>query len=469
VELISLLLLILPLAFVILTALGLCALAVLFMSRATVAMGTMAAILLLDIAPWRPPGVHWGLWVYLPDLLVILLLPAFFYRLLLLKKFDAIPRAWWLLGLLQLGLFVWGLAEYGTGAGVDYRQHFYLWLGAAYVATFDYDEAYARRFMKFFPMMGVGICAIAYYRWTMGELSFEFHRQLELFDTTGVAFPRPIASAPTFILTCAMLAGAYQIVTERVRPTVWLWVGLFGVTVVAMQHRSVWIATFAGFIALALALRQMRSGGGSKLFSMALAGTLLLALIAASGRFDEAVKSVQDQVLRATSTTSGTFVGRVVGWQALLKTWAGSGSPVTYLIGKPFGGGYEHYASDFGGEKLGMEPHNYYVHLLFRGGLVGLITFLWVFAQAARILWLRLRRSNDAMAPLLFAMLIAQLVYYIPYSVHYSQMILLGLLLGLITRERKEVRAAEQVILTEKVISQRLAGGVGGIRVPLLK
>lgn len=468
-ELLSYLILVLPFAIAFLAALALCALAVLFINSAVVAMGTLVTIFLLEASSVTPLALHLGLWVYPPDLLIVLLLPAFVYRLVLLKKIDAIPRAWWVLGTVWMGLFAWGLMQYGTGAGVDFRPFFYLWLGAAYLATFDYDEAFARRFMKFFIIMGLGACAIAYYRWTMGAIDYEFHRELARMDTTGVALLRVVPAGAAFILTCALFVVAYQAVSDRVRPMAWLLAGIFGITVVAMQHRSVWMAACAGFVALAFALRQLRTGAGSKLFSMVLLVALLLVLVAASGRFQGAVDSVQDQASRATSTTSGTFVGRVVGWQALLKTWASSGSPVTYLVGKPFGSGYERYASDIGAAKVGYMPHNFYVQLLYRGGLVGLVAFVWAVVQGMRTLWAKLRRKNDAIAPLLFAMLVAQLVYYIPYGIDYSQIILFGLLLGMITEERAKAIAAGQVAAVGKAIPHRLVSSVASMRLPLLK
>lgn len=460
---------VLPFAFAFFLALALWTLAILFINSAVVAIGTLAAVFLLEATSLTPLALHLGIWVYLPDLLIALMLPAFFYRLVLMKKFAAVPRAWWVLGAVWMALFVWGLKQYGSGAGVDFRAFFYIWVGAAYMATFDYDEAFARGLMKFFVIMGVGVCAVAYYRWTMGAIDFEFHRELQRFDSTGVALQRVIRSGPTFILTCALFVVAYQAVSERTKPMAWVLAALFGVTVVAMQHRSVWLAAGAGFVALALALRQLRAGVGSKLISMVLAVTLLLVLIAASGRFQGAVESVQDQAARAASTTGGTFVGRVVGWKDLLRTWAGSGSPVTYLVGKPFGGGYERYASDFGAEKIGYIPHNFYVQLLYRGGLVGLVAFLWVVAQGIRTLWARLRRRDDAIAPLLLAMLVAQLVYYIPYGIDYSQMLLFGLLLGMITNEQIKASATRQVTLVGKAIPQRAINEVDSMRMPLLK
>lgn len=463
-ETLSIIFTVLPFIFAFLLALGLCVLSVLFINNAMVAVGTMVAIFLLETASMTPLAVNLGLWLYPPDFLVLLLLPAFFYRLVWLKKNSAIPPAWWLLGAVWLGLFAWGLAQYGTSAGVDFRPFFYLWLGGAYLATFAYDENFARSFLKFFVIMGVGICAIAYYRWTMGAIDYEFHRDLERLDTTGVALLRVVPANAAYIVTCALFVVAYQAVTDRSRQMAWLFAILFAISVIAMQHRSVWMATLAGFVALGLALQQLKKGAGSKLFSMVLAAIVVLVLIVASGRFQGAVDSVEDQASRATSTTSGTFVGRVEGWQTLLKMWVGSGSAVTYLVGKPFGSGYERYASETGGAKIGYMPHNFYVQLLYRGGLVGLFAFLWAVGKGMATLWAKLRRKDDALAPLVFAMMVAQLVYYIPYGIDYNQMILFGLLLGMITQERTKKSAAGLAWPVEKNISKLLSKGMSSAR-----
>lgn len=428
----------LPFAIVIFSALAICVFSIWFINSPAAAIGLMTVIFLIETASLTPLALKLGIWIYLPDFLILLLLPGFCYRLLALRKFDSIPLAWWILGLVQMTSFAWGLASYGTGAGVDFRPHFYVWLGAAYLATFDYDEAWARRFLKYFLIIGVGVCAIAYYRWIMGELDYELHRELMSFDATGVGFQRVVAAGPMFITACAMLAAAYLAMMNRSRPLLWVLVPLFGITILAMQHRSVWMAAFAGTIALVWALGRIRSGVGSKFLSMALLGGVLLVVIVASGKFGGAVESVQEQAMRATSTTSGTFVGRVAGWQSLLSTWAGSRSPATYLIGKPFGSGYERYeGSALGGKKVGYMPHNYYVHLLYRGGLISLFAYLWMIGQGLKVLISNIQNKRDSFAPLLFAMLVAQLVYYIPYAIDYAQMILIGLVLGAISRERR--------------------------------
>jgi O-antigen ligase len=135
----------------------------------------------------------------------------------------------------------------------------------------------------------------------------------------------------------------------------------------------------------------------------------------------------------------------VVGWQALLKMWVESGSAVTYLVGKPFGSGYNRYASETSGQVIGFMPHNLYVQLLYRGGLLGLGAFLWAVGQGVRTCWSRLRRRDDGMAPLLFAMLVAQLVYYVPYGIDYAQMLTFGLLLGMVASEKKTLKTAVEI------------------------
>lgn len=446
---------ILPFVIVVLIALAIWIFAIWFINSPTAAIGLMVAIFLLETSSLSPLALKLGLWLYPPDLFVILLFPGFVYRIVILKKIAAIPRAWWVLGMVQIGLFAWGLASNGTSAGVDYRPHFYIWLGAAYLATFDYDEAWVRRFLKFFTMMGVGVCFIAYFRWIMGEIDYKFYKELLQIDSTGVGFQRVVAAGPMFITACALLVSAYQAITDRAKPMAWILVVLFGVTILAMQHRSVWMGTFAGIIALAWALGRMRSGVGSKFISMGLGLGLVLLIIVASGKFGGAVDSVQQQAERATSTTSGTFVGRVGGWQSLLQMWVDSHSPVTYLVGKPFGGGYDRYESGAAGsKKVGYMPHNYYVHLLYRGGLIGLCAYLWVVVQAIKILLVRIQAKQDTVAPLLFAMLVAQLVYYIPYEVDYAQMILLGLLLGLISGEQKKLKMPTEHSLLSQSIKQ---------------
>ena len=433
-----------PFLIVILVALMLWIFSILGINNPFFTIAMMVFIFICETVLMEPFALNLGLWVYLPDIFVLLVLPSFLYRLIVLNKIRMIPIAWWILGVVQLGLFAWGLIANGTAAGVDYRVHFYVWLGAAYLATFNYQEAWAKRFLIFYTVMGLGVCIIAYYRWVMGAIDYHFYQELLRLDSTGVGFQRVVASGPMFMTGCAMLVSLYYVIIDRTKPLAWLLTLLFGLTILAMLHRSVWVATVAGVMALIWGLSLVRFKVTSKLLSVSFLFAIILLIVVASGQFSGPLNSIENQYISATSTTSGTFVGRVGGWQNLLKLWIDSHSPVTYLVGKPFGGGYERFEfGDLGGKRVGQIPHNYYVHLLYRGGLIGLFAFLWVIWRSINVLLSRARRRQDMVAPLFLAMLIAQLVYFIPYELNYAQMILFGLLLSLITSEKHRLKESK--------------------------
>ena len=137
-----------PFVIVLLIALGLVFLTVTSTINAWVPLALLYLVLVIDTASLHSIALKLGLLVYPADLAAAVFFFAFLYRVLALGKGGLVPRAWWILGSVQLGLFVWGLIQNGTGAGVDYRQHFYVWVGSAYLATFEYDAARARRFVK---------------------------------------------------------------------------------------------------------------------------------------------------------------------------------------------------------------------------------------------------------------------------------------------------------------------------------
>lgn len=423
-------------------ALALIALVVAALNNPTVALVLLVGVFLFETSLLGGAAINLGIWFYAADLLAVVLTPALAYRVLVLRRGGDIHPAWWLLGGVQLALFVWGLAKFGTGAGVDFRLHYYIWTGAAYLATFEFDEAQVRRVLRALWWVGLGICAIAWYRWIGAELDPEFERQLRRIDTTGVAFLRVIGSAPTLMLALASLVSLYLAMTRQGGPGHWLWAMLFAVTVLALQHRSVWVAALLATIFLLVLLRRGRSDAGVKMLLLGLGVATLLGLLVASGRFQDATASIQDQAARGVNLREGTFAGRVSGWQSLLKDWLNSGSPVTYLVGKPFGGGYQRYSAEVGGQAINYSPHNYYVFLLYRGGVLGLAAFVWIYALAVRAAWRRWRESGDAHLALWLAMACALLLYYIPYAVSYPQMLVVGPLLWLAGERRASGKPA---------------------------
>lgn len=426
-----------PFVIVLLIALGLVFLTVTSTINAWVPLALLYLVLVIDTASLHSTALNLGLLVYPADLAAAVFFFAFLYRVLVLGKGGLVPRAWWVLGSVQLGLFVWGLAQNGTGAGVDYRQHFYVWIGAAYLATFEYDATRAHRFVKWLLPLAIALSCVAIYRWAIGAMDWQFQRELDRLITTGVSF-RVIWAAPTFMIAMAMLVAIYYAMTVREKFGYWFWALTFGMMVLVLQHRSVWAATLGGMGVLLFLLTRYQTGKVGKLLFLgcALLAIVAIGLTSLKGGVSE---SVQVQSSRAFSTTEGTFAGRVSGWQSLLNDWLNSGSPAMYLVGKPFGSGYSRYSSNVGGHEIGYVPHNYYVHLLYRGGLIGMLCFLWVVWFGVRAMWARIKQGDD-FAPLQLAMTIALLVYYIPYGVAYDQVLITGLLLSVIAPSREAAR-----------------------------
>lgn len=146
------------------------------------------------------------------------------------------------------------------------------------------------------------------------------------------------------------------------------------------------------------------------------------------------------------------MVARMGNWQELLVNWATAKKPVTYLVGMPYGGGYNPMESEDGEDMLDMVPHNHFVHILYRGGLLGLCATVTLFYQLTAAAIALSRRGNRSAAPCFFAIFAAFLAYFIPYWATYGSGILIGIAisyLGLRTTYMRQLARANPVLETE--------------------
>ena len=409
----------------------------------------LGVAMVAEAASIHPLALHLGLWVYPGDAFAGITAGGLLFRVLFMGKGNQVPLAWWVFGAVQFVLFAWGLAMYGTGAGVDYRPHFSAWAGAAYLATFSQDERFIRKLLLAVQFIAFGMMAVAIYRWVGSAVDWRLAKEVDYFITTGVPF-RVLWVAPTFMIAFAMLTSIFYAVTDHSKVGYWPLAILFAAFVLVLQHRTVWATSLASVAVLVFVLSKARAGVGMKMIAAGVGVVVLVGVMATS--LQGVSGSIQSQAERAVSSGGTFYGGRVTSWVALLKDWAGSGSPSTYLVGKPFGGGYERYTSDFSQKAVAYQPHNYYVQLLYRGGLIGLAAFLWVMWHAAGALRRQLA-AGDAYAPLLLAILAALLLYYIPYGASYDHAIFLGLLLGAIMKDRA-TRSNEAVVPRQTTSAQ---------------
>jgi hypothetical protein len=191
---------------------------------------------------------------------------------------------------------------------------------------------------------------------------------------------------------------------------------LLVVCVILLQHRTVWAATAA----VAVMYWVLPSSRAGRRIVVAVVGTLVGCLTVVCfglGTFGS-VGSKLAVSFAETQEAHSTFTWRVLGWQKLLsapRSWA------EWLFGAPFGAGYARVVE---GGLTTVSPHNYYVHVALRLGLVGLALLLALYAQV----WRRLAR-NGSDGLWLRLLIVSQLMFCATYSVFPEQGLVLGLCL----------------------------------------
>jgi hypothetical protein len=138
-----------------------------------------------------------------------------------------------------------------------------------------------------------------------------------------------------------------------------------GVVLMA-QSRSVWIGGLVGMTAVLIFAKGGRARGRarSRAFALLAVGAWLAFVgwtlrSASNGLIDSAVNS-------------GTLDWRVSGWQTLVSDAIARG-PVTVAIGEPFGSGFLRTVGY--DDTTGVQPHNWYVEIFLRLGIIGLMLF----------------------------------------------------------------------------------------------
>jgi hypothetical protein len=96
--------------------------------------------------------------------------------------------------------------------------------------------------------------------------------------------------------------------------------------------------------------------------------TFALAVAGTAGALDDLARRLTQSAL-SMGDDVGTFSARVDGWVRLLSNWWDA-SVGTQLFGFPFGTGY---SRRYRGLLIDWAPHNFYVDLLLRVGIVGAV------------------------------------------------------------------------------------------------
>ncbi|WP_329119642.1 O-antigen ligase family protein [Streptomyces sp. NBC_01465] len=324
-----------------------------------------------------------------------------------------------LLALLALtaGSVLRGAAVFGVPhAGNEARTAFLQVLCAAlFTATLPDPRAALRQLARVWVACAFALAALAVMWWAQAGIGASSGTVLidgELQDA------RPMGAPEALLIGQAAVLLLYGTLGRRARPLAWPLL----LVVVLMQHRTAWVATAA---MLAVLLLTRRAGGLSRplrlLYATVLASVCAGALALGSGGH-------VTSSLVASGEDAHTLDWRLSGWSALLGQ-ARDGAD--WLLGLPFGSGYARLA---GGVLITVSPHNYYLQLTLRIGLVGLAAFLLLYA----LLWRSAPRLSPDLArglPLR-ALLCGQLVFCAADPSYPEQALLLGLFIACTRPER---------------------------------
>ncbi|MCL4472139.1 MAG: O-antigen ligase family protein [Gammaproteobacteria bacterium] len=371
------------------------------------------------------PGIKLGIYLYPQDLIFVLIGAAALLRVLLLVKANLGIKMWFAFGAILFASFAEGLVRNGTGAGVDFRAYYYLWVGALYAMTFPMSVERVRSALVPFISLAFVTVFVVLYRWVVELVPIS-----TLLPLNGSWSDMPYRVVPSmqalllgqmFVLATFFYALHPWLASLRWLSAIWLFM------VLGLQHRSVWLATLTGLSAsLYINRYAVATRRGQGIITVGIFA-VLLAVFSMSGKFGSVSETIGSSAYRAV-TLSDTAGERLYSWQALVGKVV-DGGVKSIIMGQSFGSDNSRYSGEeLSAKKISYQAHNYYIQTLLRTGFLGLGLFLagalWVMSGLFK---LRADPEYGNAARALFVLLAAQLAYYVPYGADYLQAMLFGI------------------------------------------
>ncbi|MFG2332762.1 O-antigen ligase family protein [Streptomyces sp. NPDC048604] len=381
--------------------------------------------LLLAAGLWpaahRETVVHAGVDLTVQDLLVCCALAAAAVNVV--RRTPAARRALLLLMvilLLTAGSFAVGVSSFGLqAAGNDMRAPFLYVFGLAlYGLTLTYDATLVRRLAAVWVAAACVEVLLAGLWWTENGIGSAVGQVL----VGGVASESRALSAPEALIIAQ--AAVLVLFASSFGARRYLLAAPLLVAVVLLQHRTVWLAT-AVMVGVWLLAGPGTDGTGRKADRQRRGLRIGLAVTAVGVGVFAVSSGLLGRLgagLTVSASDSGTLAWRASGWSALLGTLDGFGD---WLTGRPFGAGFDRLVD---GRIVVVSPHNYFLHILLRIGLAGLLSFLALYAST---LAGALRHRRRPVGRAVGALACSQLVFALTYQLCPEQGLVLGALCAL--------------------------------------
>lgn len=399
--------------FVALGALAIAALGAVLIARwpPLVLLITGIYVLIAWDLPVVPPVVKvMGASIYFLDYFAVVLFLGSLPRLWRLRKKAPLFVGCWLTLLAVFGLsLLRGLAENGVTLALnDLRNFLYFAALFQWALTIDWTPGRTRQLIdRGSEFLGWALVAVFVIHVEIRGLGSA--DQMTIDPRTGDLYSsRPLDSGQALVLTlCAVLCLSNWLQSRRTRHLVAS--VAFLLCVVLAQNRSSWAAA-AGALVVLIAIT--RSSGRTRLITLVAAGVLAAVLVVASGAIGDVIGKLSHSL-----SSSGTYNAREDSWHALISQQLGTGDPLRILFGFPMGHGYDRIESS--GRLVQYAPHNWYVLINLRAGVVGLIAFI---TMMGLLLWRAVRHRKATAA----AVMTTLLLYGWVYSWNWYEMAFLG-------------------------------------------
>lgn len=301
-----------------------------------------------------------------------------------------------------------GMFTFGNSAYNEARAIIWLTVAAAWLVSVDWSKHKASLDLAilFGGLLLLAVLAYHAARYGFGEAD-SFVR----FDDGESRTNRPLVSGQAMLLACAGLYWA----TKDGRNTGWRSFVIGGVMMagaIACQHRSVWIALIAAGVCYCASLRgrALKIAVASAFYGL----VAVLVVHATTPLVTDLIKSFS-----YSASNTGTLTARE-GSLGILVAQSIERGPAVVLFGQPFGSGWTHILE---GQLITFGPHNWYLMLYLRIGLIGLLFLISVIAISFYLL-VRARRSSWAFV------LLALIVYSFFYATEWYLALPLGIALS---------------------------------------
>jgi hypothetical protein len=312
-----------------------------------------------------------------------------------------------------------GIAAFGVRtAGNEAREFFFVSACMVYFSTFSPSkkriEEYFRVYLTFAGLLVLTALA----------------RLAGLLPETADPEQRLLPAMGAYSLCLAFLIClCWSYYSQAPRYTKWL-APIYAGMAIALQHRTVWVV----MVGMVAAVFKMERSLLRRALPYMLVAAVLVAIVGFTVHGDQSNARFYE-----SATDTNTLMWRVEGWMDLLGNK--EQTFVTYLVGQPFGSGYERYLN---GTVVGVAAHDDYVAEFLRVGCAGLIIFLLILIRPLRALYSRRRILGEVYPHPIFwvLFLLTVLLWNFTYNLTYDQAAFAGMTASIMVYlgERSEAR-----------------------------